>query len=503
MQAKQDNTAARYASYQAKMRKIADVRNAMAVLEWDQETYLPEKGADIRGQQMATLTGLAHEWFADASLGELLKALSADQGLTDPQRKNITRTLEDYDKNKKYTPEFVQELSVTTSGCYHAWMKARKENAYGVFEPMLRKMVSLKRQEAEMLGYTGHPYDALLDDFEKGTSVQMLDGIFGDVKKELKVFLDEISRAPQPGDEVLHGHVDKEGQWTFGLELLRRMGFDFSAGRQDISEHPFTTSFNSRDVRLTTRINADDFADMVWSCIHEGGHGLYEQGLPIEQYGLPLGEAASLAIHESQSRLWENNVGRGLAYWQYFYPELQRRFPEQFAGTGLDQFYRAVNKVQPSLIRTEADELTYHFHVMIRYELEKKLISGELDTRDLREAWNEMYLKYLDVRVPDDKSGVLQDVHWSHGSFGYFPTYSLGSFYAAQFFHTAKTAMVDLETNIASGELSGLLGWLRENIHRHGKSYDARELCERVTGEPLSFRYFMDYLKGKYQAIYG
>lgn len=491
-----------YRSYSEKMKSIADVRYAAAVLGWDQETYLPENGAAGRARQLATLSGIAHDWFADDSLGTLLQELLQAGDLTEAERKNVTRTAEDYERNKKYPAAFVQELSLTTSECYHAWMKARKANDYTLFEPALRKMVDLKRREARIIGYTDHPYDALIDEFEKGATVKMLDIVFAEVRDKLKRLLDRINRAPRIDDAIFRGRFDKDRQWQFGLDLLRAMGFDFSSGRQDISEHPFTTNFNSRDVRITTRIDEQDFANMTWSCIHEGGHALYEQGLPAAQYGLPGGEPASLAIHESQSRLWENNVGRSREYWACFYPKLADYFPGHFGSYSPEAFYKAMNKVQPSLVRTEADELTYHFHVMIRYELEKKLILGELDTRNLKEAWNGMYRTYLDVDVPDDKSGILQDVHWSHGSFGYFPTYSLGSFYAAQFFNAASRAIPDLPDRIASGDLGALLDWLRNNIHSLGRRFDAEELCERVTGERLNVQYFMNYVERKYAGVY-
>lgn len=484
------------------MQQIADIRNAAAVLEWDQETYLPEKGGAMRGRQLATLRGIAHEWFADEGLGKMLEDLLENKKLTKSEQKNILRTKEDFDKNKKYTTAFVHELSMTTNECYHAWIKARKKNDFFVFEPSLKKMIELKKQEADLLGYRDHPYDALVNDFEKGTHVKMLDTIFDEVKIALKDFLDTIKKSAGVHNKILHQHFDKNKQWEFGLFLLKNMGFDFLSGRQDISEHPFTTSFNNHDVRITTRIDENDFANMAWSCIHEGGHALYEQGLPATQYGLPCGEAASLAIHESQSRFWENYIGRGLPFWKHFYPKLQTFFPEQFRNIPLKDFYKAINQVKPSLIRTEADEITYHFHIMIRYELEKKLIRGELSTQDLRTAWNDLYHTYLGVKVPDDKSGVLQDVHWCHGSFGYFPTYSLGSFYAAQFFHKANQAIPDLKSRIEAGDLKTMLQWLRDNIHQYGRMYEANELCEKVTGERLNFKYFMNYVKSKYRSIY-
>lgn len=494
--------AALYAQYEAKMRKIADLKNTAAVLEWDQETFLPPKGAAARSRQLATLRSTAHAWFTDPEMAGMLTRLAEDEKLGEIERRNVALTREDYDKQNKYPPAFVEELSLATSACYQAWVEANRKNDYGLFEPALRHMVALKKQETELLGYEAHPYDALLDDFEKGATVAMLDRIFTDVKSELQQFLTPILGATQSPDHLLHQSFDKERQWSFGLEVLRTMGFDFEAGRQDLSPHPFTTSFSSRDVRLTTRVDEQDFGNMTWSCIHEGGHGLYEQGLPASAYGLPAGEAASLAIHESQSRLWENNVGRGRAFWNYFYPVLQRYFPEAFGGVEEEKFYRAINRVEPSLIRTESDELTYHFHVMIRYTIEKSLISGHLTTGELPGAWRDMYQEYLGVQVPDDRRGVLQDVHWSHGSFGYFPTYSLGSFYAAQFYRAACRDIPALDVQISQGQLQGLLGWLRQNIHSHGRIYAAEELCEKVTGEKLQFRYFMDYVRTKYGELY-
>lgn len=497
----QKTTSALYEEYKGKMQKIADVRNAMAVLGWDQETYLPPAGAHFRGQQLTTLSTIAHEMFTEPALGELLGELYQRTDLDNVQKKNIELSLEDYDKNRKYPAAFVAELSTATNAAYHAWIKARKENRFETFEPALHKMVELKKQEAEILGYTKHPYDALLNEYEKGADVEMLDKIFSDVKTSLLPLLQQIAQQPVPDKKFLHLHYPKDDQWKFGIEMLKAMGYDMNAGRQDVSEHPFTTSFNPQDVRVTTRIDELDFGNMTWSCIHEGGHALYEQGLPVEQYGLPCGEAASLGIHESQSRLWENNVGRSLKFWQHHYGRLQALFP-LLLPTPIKDFYKAINLVQPSLVRTEADELTYHFHVMIRYEIEKGLIGGTLQTKDLREIWNQHYYDFLQVKVPDDVQGVLQDIHWSHGSFGYFPTYSLGSFYAAQFFAAAKKQVRSVEDEIASGKYDRLLQWLREQIHVHGRFYTSNELCERVTGEKLEFRYFLDYAKEKFGEIY-
>jgi carboxypeptidase Taq len=280
------------------------------------------------------------------------------------------------------------------------------------------------------------------------------------------------------------------------------MGYDFESGRQDESSHPFTTNFSPEDVRVTTRINVNDINEMIWSCIHEGGHALYEQGLPSEEYGLPSSEYVSLGIHESQSRLWENNVGRSLLYWKANYPKLQNAFPENLKSVNTEDFYKAMNIVKPSLIRTSADELTYHFHVLIRFEIEKALIEGLIEVNELPAYWNQKYKEYLGIEVPNDSSGVLQDIHWSHGSFGYFPTYSLGSFYAAQFFAQAKKEITGLEAEIEKGNMKPLLDWLREKVHRHGKYYSAEELCIAISGEKLNFKYFMDYATKKYTKLY-
>jgi len=491
-----------YSAYTDRMQKISDIKYSAAVLQWDQETYLPTKGADFRGRQLATLSEIAHEWFVDPALGALLQALHERSDLQEDEQRNITLSLEDYEKQKKFSPAFIRRLSEASSRCFHAWLQARAANSFALFKDELQQLIDLKKEEAELAGYEKHPYNALLDQYEKGATVDLLDGVFNEVRVPLKDILDRIAARPQVDDAFLRGNFPKQKQWDFGMELIRQLGFDFEAGRQDLSEHPFTTSFNPHDVRITTRIDEHDFSHMTWSCIHETGHALYEQGLPPHYYGLPLGEFASLSIHESQSRLWENNVGRSNRWWKTIYPRLQALFPEQLASTSPEQFYKGINKVQPSLIRTEADEVSYHFHVMIRYELEKQLIRGDLAVKDIPGWWNENYKTWLGVTVPDDKRGCLQDVHWSHGSFGYFPTYSLGSFYAAQFFATAEIQVTGLDKSIAGGQTAPLLLWLREKIHRHGRRYTSEELCGQATGKPLDIKYFLDYLLDKYGNIY-
>lgn len=495
-------TAELYKTYQDKMRFIADLKYANAILQWDQETYLPPKGAQFRGQQISTLSEISHRLFSENELGMLLNDLLQKNDLSSEQKKNVERTNEDYLKNKKYTSEFVRKLSEQINKAFHSWIESRKQNSFAVYEKDLDALIQLKKQEAEMLGYEKHPYNALLDEFEKGATVELLDKTFTNLLPTLKNLLGKISNKPQVDDSFLKQNFPKQQQWEWGMELIKKLNFDFEAGRQDISEHPFSVSFNRNDVRITTRIDENDFGNMTWSCIHETGHALYEQGLPEDQYGLPLGEACSYSIHESQSRLWENNVGRSKNFWEHYYPILQKHFPLQFQKISLEDFYKGINKIEPSFIRTEADELTYHFHVYIRYELEKKLLDKTISAHDIPAFWNENYKNLLGVDVPDDKKGCLQDVHWSHGSFGYFPTYSLGSFYAAQFFETAKKQIPNVENEIKTGNTNSLLKWLRLNIHQKGKFYTSEQLCKEVTGSTLDVNFFTNYLLHKYASIY-
>ncbi len=495
-----NNSESLYQKYTEVFKKIADIKYASAVLQWDQETYLPKKGNDARGRQIATLNETAHDLFIHEKTGAILHELSGKNDLNDVQKRNVKLSLEDYNRNIKFTSAFVRKMSEAINTSFHAWIAARKENDFTIFEKPLAAVIDIKKEEANIIGYSRHPYDALMNDYDKGLTVATTDALFAKLRPALTQILDTIKKQEQVNDNFLHQHFNKDAQWNYGLHLLKKLHFDLDAGRQDISEHPFTTSFNSKDVRLTTRIDENDFSNMTWSCIHECGHGLYEQGLPVEQYGLPLGEFCSLSIHESQSRLWENNVGRSLPFWKKEFPALQKVFP-QLNMVEVSNFYKGINKVQPSLIRTEADELTYHFHVMIRYELEKKLIEGSLTAADIRAYWNEQYKNYLGVTVPDDKAGCLQDVHWSHGSFGYFATYSIGSLYAAQLMHTMLKD-VPINQNFQSGETNAIFSWLQQQIYPYGRYYNSDALCKQATGEPLNSEYFIQYATAKFSEIY-
>lgn len=491
-----------YSTYQSITQKAADLNYAAAVLGWDQETYMPLKGFSARGRQLATLSAQAHALLTSESYKNLLLELAGRDGLDNCQAANVRLSLEDFEKAARLSEAFVEELTQASSTAFQAWIAARRANDFQLYVPQLEQMIALKKKQADLYGYAAHPYDALLDDYEKGATVAQLDPLFQTIRKELSPLLQVISARPQVKDDFFYKHFEKESQWQFSLEVLRSMGFDFDAGRQDYSEHPFTTSFAATDVRITTRVQEENLASLLWSSIHEGGHALYEQGLPESEYGMPLGSAASLSIHESQSRLWENCVGRGLPFWKYFYPRLQQRFPKALAHISLEEFYCGMNKVEASLIRTEADELSYHFHVMVRYELEKSLLEGSLKVNELRDAWNAKYEHLLGIRPQDDVQGILQDVHWSHGSFGYFPTYSLGSFYAAQFWQQAQQDLPELLNQMIAGDFSTLKKWLHEKVHVHGRSFRSEELCKRITGRSLDFNAFLLYAKEKYAVIY-
>lgn len=463
---------------------------------------MPPKGFMARGQQLATLAALAHELLTGDAYGAMLHELAGRGDLSETQARNIVLSLKDYGKAKRLSAPFVADLARQSSHCYDRWIAARRANDFKIFEESLQRMVALKQEQASLYGYDAHPYDGLLDEYESGATVAFLDGVFARVREELPPLIAQIGQAKPIDDRCFYQMFPRERQFAFSLELLGWIGYDFDAGRQDYSEHPFTTSFGMSDVRVTTRVDEHNLSAVIWSSIHEGGHALYEQGLPEDQEGLPVGSAASLSIHESQSRLWENNIGRSLAFWQCFYPRLQAAFPEQLGAVSVDDFYRAMNRVTPSLIRTEADELTYHLHVLIRYELEKQLLDGSLSVEALPEAWNDLYEKYLGIRPPDARQGILQDVHWCHGSFGYFPTYSLGSFYASQFYEHALKAFSGLEEDIRHGHFERFLHWLRDKIHRRGRRYDSDTLCHLVTGKGLDISVFLHYAKEKYRALY-
>ncbi|MFB6258906.1 MAG: carboxypeptidase M32 [Flavobacteriales bacterium] len=491
-----------YEALQKEMQRIADVQNAAALLMWDQETYMPAKGAAFRAQQLAALSGIAHDQFTAEEMGTRIERLDEENSLSSDQALNVKRIREDQEKASRYGTDFVQELSKAQSEAFQAWQQAKEKDDFERFAPELERIVDLKQKEANLLGYEDHPYDALLDNFEPGLKTQKLEKVMEELREGLDPLLHAIHSCEVPDDSVMYGNYPTDRQWDQSMEILRTMGYDMEKGRQDLSTHPFTISFSPEDVRVTTRMKENDLHEAIWSSIHEGGHALYEQGLPIDTYGLPQSEACSLSVHESQARLWENIIGRGRPFWEYFHPRLQERFPEQLGATSLDAFYQAMNVVRPGLIRTNADELSYHFHIIIRFEIEKGLIEGSIEVKDVPDQWNEKVRRYLGIEVPSDAQGCLQDIHWAHGGIGYFPTYSLGSLMSAQFYDQACKELPELEKHIAKGELLPMREWLRERIHSHGRLERPEELCERVTGDSLDPQAFLNYAREKYGKLY-
>ncbi len=480
----------------------------MAVLGWDQQCYMPPGGAAERAEQFATLGRIRHEMATSDETGKLLEAAEAEVKSADADSdaaRAVYMARRDFDHATKLPPDLVVEIAKVTTIGHETWVKARENNDYASFAPTLEKVIELNRRVADCLGYEEQRYDALLDQYEPGRKTADVERVFADLRPGLVQLVREIASAPRPIDDgILKRDYDEAGQAAFGEMVVRRLGFDFERGRQDKAVHPFCTSFTRNDVRITTRFDKNWLPCALMGSIHETGHGLYEQGFdPRHDAVPPLADAASLGVHESQSRLWENIVGRSRPFWNVFFPALQKQFPAALGDVDVEKFYRAVNKVEPSLIRVEADEVTYNLHIMLRFELELALLSGELNVRDLPDAWNAKMDDYLGVTPPNDAEGCLQDVHWSGGSFGYFPTYALGTLLSAQLYDKALKDTPKIEGDLAAGEFGSLLSWLRENVHRPGRRYLPAELVERVCGEPAQSRSYLNYLNGKFRDLYG
>ena len=492
---------------------IAHLQSAASLLSWDQETYMPRGGGEARAEQIATLQGLAHERLTapetETLLGRWLD-LRSGKPLADPPvewdgeaEALLRETWREYSRARQLPNEFVRRLGKACALAQQVWVEAKTANDFSLFLPHLREIISLKKEEVGYRGATERPYDALLDIYEPGTTTEDVTILFDALKAWLIPFLNRIVESPGgPKADLLKGVYEPQRQLDFGKAVLTAMGYDFNRGRLDLSAHPFTTSFHPTDVRITTRVSEQDFTGSLFSCIHEGGHGLYDQGLPSARYGTPLGEAISLGIHESQSRLWENCVGRSLPFWRHFYPVLQKSFPSQLRDLPLEQFYMALNRVAPSFIRVDADEVTYNLHIILRFEIERDLLEDRVLVEDLPVLWREKMRAYLGISPPTDREGVLQDVHWSIGAIGYFPTYALGNFYAAQFFAQAQRELPELPALLSAGDFLPLKQWLNDKIHRWGRRYTAKELVRRVTGDPLTPRHFTSYLEEKYSEIY-
>jgi carboxypeptidase Taq len=490
-----------------KLAEVSDLRGAAAVLGWDQQTYMPAGGAAARSEQLATLERLSHEMFTSAEVGELLEAAGTEvAGLAyDSDEASLVRvSRRDYEKARKVPSSLVAELARTTSMGMEVWVKAKAQSDFAAFQPVLHRIYHLQRDLANCLGYEEHIYDALLDQYEPGMKTALLKDLFAGLKQQLVPLVQSISQNLNTVDDaVLHRTYDAQKQWDFGVEVLKRLGYDLKRGRQDKSVHPFTTSFSSNDVRITTRIDENFLPSALFGTLHECGHGLYEQGVSQTLERTPLGGGASLGIHESQSRLWENLVGRSRSFWRFFFPRLRSAFSDVLSNVSLENFYRAINRVQPSLIRVEADEVTYNLHVLLRFELEVEVLKDDLKVADLPEAWNSRMKSYLGVVPPDDSQGVLQDVHWSNGLIGYFPTYTLGNLVSVQLFEAAQRERPLILEQAEKGEFSELLAWLRKRMHEFGRKLLPAELVERATGKPLQASLYVDYLKSKYAEIYG
>ena len=486
--------------------EVSDLSHAALLLEWDQETYMPPGGVQSRSEQLSTLLRLSHVRFTSGEVGGLLDSLEGKvDGDFDSDDASLVRvTRRDYEEARKLSPDLIAEVARAGSTARPVWEKARHDENYTLFAPYLEKNVELNRRIADALGYKERPYDALLNRTEPGMKTSELEAIFAELKEAIVPLVADIGRhADAVDDRVLRREFDTDLQVSYALEVVKRLGYDLERGRQDISTHPFSSGFGPDDVRITTRVSREFFNECLFGSIHESGHAMYEQGMGRDIARTPLYGGASPGVHESQSRLWENLVGRGRAFWRYFYPSLQAVFHESLHNVDEETFYRAVNRSYPSLIRVEADEVTYNMHVLLRFELENEMLEGKLKVMDLPEAWNARVKSYLGVDVPNDRQGALQDIHWSFVSFGIFPGYTIGNLIGAQLMEKVRADIPDLDSQIERGEFGALLGWLRKNVHRHGRKFTPNELMERATGKPLTAMPWIAYVRKKFGALYG
>jgi carboxypeptidase Taq len=478
-----------------------------SLLDWDEQTYMPKKGSAHRAEQMGLLAKLGHAMLTAPQVGEALAAVEGTEMTKNPESDsavNIREIRRAYERATKLPEKLVQEIARTTTLAGPVWREARKENNFQKFRPWLEKVVALKREEAQCVGYQDAPYDALLDEYEPGATAAQVTKVFADLRQDLVPFLQAIIvSGKKPKRDVLEREYAIDRQRLFGQEAGAAIGFDFLAGRLDVTTHPFCSGIGPGDCRITTRYNERQFNDAFFSILHEAGHGIYDQGLPAEHYGTPRGSFISLGIHESQSRLWENQVGRSQPFWEHFFPRARQVFPESLTGVALEDFYFAINDVQPSFIRVEADEVTYNLHIILRFELEQALVRGDLPPADVPKVWNEKFKQFFNLMPPTDSLGCLQDVHWSLGGIGYFPTYTLGNLYAAQFMDQARQDLGELAGDFRQGNFQRLKTWLNDKIHQPGQRYRAGALCEKVTGTPLSHKPLLRYMKEKFGGLYG
>jgi carboxypeptidase Taq len=495
-------------------KRAAIYNSVQSLLEWDQETYMPAEAIEFRGMQTEAMASLVHQQRTSPEFGKALGQLIdlstgqiLDNNLSTAQQAALREWRRDYMKNIKLPEDFVQDWAKTTSQAIHVWEKSKQKDDFNTFAPHLAKIVELNRQKADLLGYEEHPYDALLDLYEPEAKTSLITLLFTRLKEPLQKQLKQI-KASRTYQSSLEAHdllktkfpIDK--QWQFAQRLLQALEFQPQKSRIDQSAHPFCLTIAPNDVRMTSTVTENSLLPHLFAVLHEAGHAIYSEGLPTEHYGSPLGEDVSLSIHESQSRWWETRIGHTKAFWNHFYPELQVYFPDPFQSLSLDQFYGLINTVKPSLIRIHADEVTYNLHIILRFELEKALIEGQLKVQDLPEAWNAKMQEYLGITPTRHAEGCLQDIHWSMGAFGYFPTYTLGNLYAAQFFMAFEQKYPQWQTDIAQGKLGFIRDWLKEQIHQYGRQYTSQEIIQRVTGQTLDEKPFLNYLTQKYTEIY-
>ena len=484
-------------------KEIFTIGSTNALVGWDQRVNMPPSGIKHRAEMTTYLQELLHRKQADPRLGELLETAEQGNWAAEPAA-NLREWRRDYDPASRLPPALVRRRGELTARANIVWQEARANNRFTAFAPYLGDLIALSRDIADHLGWLGERYDALLDLYEPGLTTADVEALFADLRSHLVPLFRQILGSPVKGDGTLlrNAEFPIAGQQALGVAISGALGFDYAAGRLDVSTHPFTTSFGRQDVRLTTRYDLTWPFQSLMGTIHEAGHGIYDQGVPEAHEGTPLGETVSLGIHESQSRFFENNIGRSHAFWRYWYPRFQLEFPGLVEHISFDEFYCLVNDVCPSLIRVEADEVTYNLHIMARFEIERDLFRDSIRPADVPAVWNEKYLRYLGITPATDREGVLQDVHWSWGYFGYFPTYSLGTVYAAQLEAALRRDVPDLDRQMASGDFSQPLNWMREHVHCHGKLYLPKELIERATGKPPNTHDYIRYLTHKYSEIY-
>ncbi|NJC95544.1 MAG: carboxypeptidase [Anaerolineales bacterium] len=486
--------------------EVSDINRAASVLSWDQQVNMPPGGNEARGQQMATLSKIAQEKFITDEVGRLIEDLKQEYKGADPESDEaamIRVAARNYDKARRVPPEFIAEQAIVSSKAFEAWVDAKRTSDFSIFRPHLEKTVELVKKYISFFPPADHPYDTLLDDYEPGMKTADVRAIFDALRPKQVELIRAIASARQVKADFLFKKFNEKKMIDFGVDVITRFGYDWSRGRQDKAPHPFETAFSVDDVRITTRYETDNPTATLFSTMHESGHAMYEQGVNPAYERTPLASGTSLAVHESQSRMWENLVGRSLPFWEHFFPAFKKAFPSQLDGVGLKAFYKAINKVEPSLIRVNADEATYNLHIMLRLELEIAMVDEKVAIKDLPEIWNAKMEEYLGITPPNDAKGVLQDIHWSYGSIGYFSTYALGNLISAQLWEKINKDIRDLDDQIRRGDFSQLLGWLRKNIHQHGHKYEPQELVQRVTGSKITAGPYVRYLTKKYGEIYG